>query len=191
MKIKKGEAGYLNAKTKEAIFRTIVEFAIVLIIFATGYFTTKTRLNILTVAAVLGCLPASRALVSVIMLVPRKSIEKEKAEEIAEKTSSLTTSYDMVLTSYEKIMPVECIVIHNQTVVGYSGNEKTDGNSVSASIKGRLSQNHYDKVSVKIFKDYHTFLARAEAMETLAQSDEKRNKEQEEKIKEIILSLSM
>ena len=191
MKINKGEAGYLNAKTKQAILKTILEFASVLLIFAVGYITTKTRLNILTVAAVLGCLPASRALVSVIMLVPRKSIDQEKAKEIQTYAKDLTVIYDMVLTSYEEVSPVDCIVIYDHIVCGYTKNQKTDENYVSSYIKKMLLQNNYDRITVKIFKDYKAFLNRTEAIASMAESSKDRNRKQEDKMKDIILSLSM
>lgn len=65
-KIQKGKPGYLNYKRKVEILRTVIYFVIVLAIFALGYWQTHTRLNLLTVVAILGCLPASKALVGVI-----------------------------------------------------------------------------------------------------------------------------
>ena len=62
-KIQKGKPGYLNYKRKVEILRTVIYFVIVLAIFALGYWQTHTRLNLLTVVAILGCLPASKALV--------------------------------------------------------------------------------------------------------------------------------
>ena len=191
MKKNKGEAGYLNAKTKQAVLKTILEFAVVFLIFAVGYITTKTRLNLLTVAAVLGCLPASRALVSVIMLAPRKGMEQEKAEKVQSCAKNLTVIYDMVITSYEKVFPIDCIVIYDHIVCGYTKNEKTDENYASSYIKKMLLQNNYDKITVKIFKDYQAFLNRTEAIASMAESSKDRNKKQEDKMKDIILSLSM
>lgn len=52
-KIQKGKPGYLNYKRKVEILRTVIYFAIVLAIFALGYWQTHTRLNLLTVVAIL------------------------------------------------------------------------------------------------------------------------------------------
>ena len=68
-KIQKGKPGYLNYKRKVEILRTVIYFVIVLAIFALGYWQTHTRLNLLTVVAILGCLPASKALVGVIHVI--------------------------------------------------------------------------------------------------------------------------
>ena len=59
-KAEKGTPGYLDYKRKIEIIRTIIYFGIVVAVFLLGYFQTGTRLNLLTVVAVLGCLPASR-----------------------------------------------------------------------------------------------------------------------------------
>ena len=98
-KIQKGKPGYLNYKRKVEILRTVIYFAIVLAIFALGYWQTHTRLNLLTVVAILGCLPASKALVGVIARYPYQSIELSQAKEIAGKSKHLTVCYDLIITS--------------------------------------------------------------------------------------------
>ena len=60
-KVEKGKPGYLNYKKKAEILRTVIYFAIVAAIFLLGYTQTHTRLNLMTVVAVLGCLPASQS----------------------------------------------------------------------------------------------------------------------------------
>ena len=89
-KVQKGAPGYLDYKKKVEIIRTVIYFGIVAAVFFLGYFQTGTRLNLLTVIAVLGCLPAGKALVGVIARFPYGSIEHERAEEIAGKTTHLT-----------------------------------------------------------------------------------------------------
>ena len=56
-KVEKGKPGYLNYKKKAEILRTVIYFAIVAAIFLLGYTQTHTRLNLMTVVAVLGCHP--------------------------------------------------------------------------------------------------------------------------------------
>lgn len=53
-KVEKGKPGYLNYKKKAEILRTVIYFAIVAAIFLLGYTQTHTRLNLMTVVAVLG-----------------------------------------------------------------------------------------------------------------------------------------
>ena len=96
-KIQKGNPGYLNYKKKVEIIRTIVYFAIVFAILALGIWQTGTRLNLLTVVAILGCLPASKSLVGVIARFPYPSIDPDKAKEIAKLSRHLTVCYDTVI----------------------------------------------------------------------------------------------
>ena len=97
----------------------------------------------------------------------------------------------MILTSYEKIMPIDSIVIFENIVCGYSGSNKIDVNDTASYIKKMLRNNQYDKVSVKIFTDYKTYMTRVEGMENMAVAERKSSQEHEEGIRRTILSLSM
>ena len=66
-KAKKGEYSYLSWRKKQEILKTTVLFGISAAIFVMGYFSTGSKNNLLTVVAVLGCLPASKSAVSMIM----------------------------------------------------------------------------------------------------------------------------
>ena len=59
MKAERGKPGYINSLKKKYLVISIVEFAIVAAVFVLGYLQTGSRLNLLTVVAILGCLPAS------------------------------------------------------------------------------------------------------------------------------------
>ena len=69
----KGEMNYINTQKKYEIIRTILYFSVSLILFIAGYVTTKTKLNVLTIVAILGCLPASKSAVNMIMFLKYKS----------------------------------------------------------------------------------------------------------------------
>ena len=64
----KGNFGYLRAKRLTVLIRTVIFFAISLALFAAGYITTGKKENLLTIVAVLGCLPACKSMVNTIML---------------------------------------------------------------------------------------------------------------------------
>ncbi len=191
MRIQKGEAGYIKVHKQKAIIKACLEFGIVLALLILGIWQTKTRLNVLTIVAVVGCLPASKALVEVIMIAPHRTILKDMATDIASKTEALTVIYDLVLTSEKKIMPIDCIVISGNTIFGYTSNPKTDVEFAGKHIKQLLFANQFTKVSVKIFDNYTAFLARAEGMQSIAEVDKKDTKAHEDAIKSIILNLSI
>lgn len=191
MKIEKGEPGYIRAKKRQETGRTLLEFAIVIAVFVTGYLTTKTRMNLLTVAAVLGCLPASRGLVGVIMLLPHRSFAEERVREIEAEAKSLVRAYDMIITSYEKIMPIDSIVILGNVVCGYAGSGRTDSDAAARYLKKMLANNRYGSVSVKIFTDYHAYVSRVKGLERMAEVGKEQVGQHEEGIRQVIISLSM
>ena len=134
-KVTKGKAGYLAEKKKRLGLQALAEFAVVALILIIGYVITKTRLNIFTVVAIVGCLPAARVLVEFIAMFPYRSIEGKVQREIDEKGALLTRAYDMVITDGEHIMPVSAVAISNHKVFGYAPNPKTDPEMAAAYIK--------------------------------------------------------
>ena len=190
-KVQKGDPGYLDHKKRIEIIRTIIYFGIVAAVFLLGYSQTHTRRNILTVVAILGCLPAAKALVGVITRFPYSSIDRKKADEIRSKTGLLTVCYDMVITSRESIMPVDCIVISGHTIFGYTHYEKVNTEELSKHIRSILAQNQYTGLTVKVLNQYKPFLARIEGLNNIAAVEREDTKEKEEAIRGIILNISM
>lgn len=191
MKIKKGDAGYIGQRKRNVIIKTVLEFGIVIALFVLGIWQTGDRLNLLTVVAILGCLPASKALVEVIMIAPHHSISQEIREVIEANTTYVTKAYDMVFTSEKKIMPVDSIVISEYTICGYTSKEKVDTNEVAKHLKKYLNANKFSKVSVKIFDNYSTYISRIKEMNHLAMDKEDDVKEKEMAIRQLILNLSL
>ncbi len=190
MKVKKGDAGYIHSQKIRCSIKTAIEFAIVIALFVLGIVQTGSRLNLLTVVAILGCLPASKSLVGLIMILPHHTISVEKVREINQCSQNLTKAYDMVFTSEKKIMPVDSLVISENTICGYASKQKVNVNEASAHIKKYLDANNYTKVSVKIFDNYETYVKRVDDMNLIASVDEE-IKHKEIMIRQVILSLSL
>lgn len=190
-KVEKGTPGYLDYKKKIEIGRTLLYFGIVAAIFLLGYSQTHTRRNLLTIVAVLGCLPSSKALVGVIVRFPYSSVSQALAEEVSEKGALLTTCYDLLVTSKESVMPVDCIVISGHNIYGYTRSEKVDLEALGKQIKEMLAKNQYSGLTVKILNQYKPFLARVEGLNNIASIQQEDGKEREEAIRSLILTLSM
>ena len=58
-KIQKGHYGYIRARKKTLLIRTIILFLGVFILLAMGFALTHTKKNLLTVAAIVSVLPAA------------------------------------------------------------------------------------------------------------------------------------
>ncbi|MDO4474235.1 MAG: hypothetical protein Q4B75_06225 [Eubacteriales bacterium] len=189
--MQKGQAGYLDARKKKYGLQALLGFGIVAMILAFGIWKTHTRLNLFTVIAVLGCLPASKQLVEFITMFPYRSVDRKIVREIQEKAPLLTAAYDMVITSKECVMPIDAIVISGKTVFGYASNSKTDPVLLADYIKRTLSANGYAKMTVKIVGEFIPFISRAEGLNSMVQIDRTDDLDHEEKIRDIILTLSM
>lgn len=189
--MKKGEAGYISSKKIRAIIKVVLEFGIVAALLLLGIQQTGDRMNWLTLVAILGCLPASKALVELIMIVPHRSIEKEKAAELHEKIEILTMVYDLVLTSEHHIMPIDVLAISDNMICGYSSSAKLDISFATKHIKQMLGMNQMNNITVKLFDNYTAFITRAEGMQNIASVEKRDTKQKEERIKQMILNISL
>ena len=173
-KKEKGQPGYIKWRKEKYLIGTITEFAVVIALVVIGYVQTKTKLNLLTVVAVVGCLPASKMLVEFITIAPHQSIEKDIYQEIEAKASLLKRVYDLVITSPEKVMPVDAIVISGHTVIGYASNTKTD-----------------EVTCARYLKDYKAFLSRVEGMNNIVEVGHTENGREDRAVRKLILSTCM
>ena len=90
---RKGDYGYLASEKKRRILITAVLFAVPLLIFFSAMLYFHTRLTIWTVIAVVGCLPACKSLVSLIMIFRARQVETSVYRRIHEHAGELTMSY--------------------------------------------------------------------------------------------------
>lgn len=190
MKAKKGNPNYITKRKSYVLIKTLAEFGIAAALLILGILETGSRLNMLTLVAVLGCLPASKALVELIMLLPHKSISEIQVKEICAHTESLTMAYDMVITSSKKIMPIESVAISGNTICGFASSPKVDIAYTEQYLKQMLNENQFMKVSVKLFKNYDAYLTRIKEMNHHAKGEERR-KNHEEKIRHVLLNISL
>mgnify|MGYP000096272221 FL=1 len=172
MKVKKGEFGYFRKEKKKRAVITLILFLIPLAAFAGGYLYYKTRMNIVTVIAVVGCLPGCKSMVGLIMAMMQKSMEPEVYEKIRETAGDLTMSYEMYITSYDRSGYVDACAICGNEVVGYSSDEKTDPAHTASNVQKILRQNGYG-VNVKILRDLGPYLERLQSLRKHRESLEK------------------
>ncbi len=190
-RIEKGQPGYIKARKLKYLIWASGEFAIVAALLILGYVQTGSKLNLLTVIAVVGCLPASKMLVEYITMAPHKGISPDICSELKEKAPLLITCYDLIITSKEKVMPVAAVVIYGNTVCGYTQSSSTDEVKCASYIKEMLEANGYQKMTVKVFQSYKAFLLRAEGMNNIAAVEKKTSRRREEAVRDLILTVSM
>lgn len=189
--MEKGQPCYIRMRKRHYLYWTIGEFGVVIALVILGYLQTGSKMNLMTVFAVVGCLPASKMLVEYITMAPYQGIIPARYYDIETRAKLLTKIYELILTGDDKVMPIDAIVISEHMVCGYASNQKTDEVQAAEYIKEMLQKNHVEKVTVKIFHDYTAFLSRAEGMNNIATVENPDSKKTEEKIKQLILSTAM
>lgn len=190
-KVVKGDQGYLDYKKKVEIIRTLLYFAIVAAVFFLGVWQTHSRKNLLTVVAVVGCLPACKALVGVITRIPYKSVSKQISDDIKRRSKHITCIFDMVLTSTEKFMPIQCIVISGNTIFGYAPDKKTNLKYAADFIREILAMNKIKNINIKLFSELNAFNARVDGLDSIAEVENQDCAEEEAKIAGLILNVSL
>jgi len=191
MKQVKGDQGYIEAEKKARTLRTAGMFGIILLLLIIGYIVTGTRLNWFTFAAIMLCLPGAKMLVGVITIFPHHSLAVEKAEQLKKCSGNLMMVYETIMTSQEKIMPVDAFAISDNTICGYSGNTKLDIAYAADYVKTTLRNNRYTKVSVKLFDDFDAFVKRTAEMNELAENGRPDCRDKEDGIKKVLLAISL
>lgn len=162
-RLKKGTYGYLDYNKKHAWVMAALMLSVPIIIFIVSWMINKTRMNVMTVVAILGCLPGCNQVVRAIMASRYHSIDKKLYEETEDARGDRLALYENVFTSYEKTYFVECLVISGKEVIGYTTDEKMDVKAAASHIKTILLDNDY-KQDVKIVKEKKAFLDRVHAL---------------------------
>lgn len=153
----KGNWGYLTAKKRWVIIRTLIFFGISLAVFAAGYITTGTRKNLLTVVAVLGCLPACKSCVNMIMLFRAAGCSQRAKEALAALEGRLIGMYDMYFTSYQKNFAISHMVVEGNLILGYTESAACDLKECEAHLQMMLKQGGFKDMTVKISNDLQTY----------------------------------
>lgn len=164
----KGRKDYLSTQKKYEIIRTALYFAVSLSLFAAGYIQTGERTNLLTIAAVLGCLPASKSAVAAVMFLRFKGCSSQAAAEIEQHSQGLSCLYDMVFTSYQKNYVISHMAVCGNTVCGFAESGAAFAeNEFYKHIGNILRTDGHKNVTVKIFTDLSKYAGRLEQMKEL------------------------
>lgn len=187
----KGQPGYINQEKKKRGIRSGLTLAAILIILITGYLVNGTRLNWFTFIAIMMCLPWAKMFVQFITIFPYHSIGEDKELKLTENSSNLTMVYETIITSTERIMPIEATAIHNNTVCCYTNNQKINISEVKKYLKLKLEQNLLKDVSVKVYDEFEDFQNRVIEMNRLTTDNYDKYEEKEKQIKRMLLTLSL
>lgn len=150
IKAVKGNYGYLKAKRLSVLIRTIIFFGISLALFAAGYVTTGKKENLLTIVAVLGCLPACKSLVSAIMLFRATGCSEEARNRIAPLEGRLIGMYDMYFTSYQKNFAISHMIVEGNVILCYTESRTCDKNACREHLSAMLRQGGLSHMTIAV-----------------------------------------
>lgn len=162
-KVSKGERGYFQSEKKRRLLITALLFAVPLFIFFTSWIYHKTRMTVWTVVAIVGCLPACRSMVNLIMILKCRSLDTELYQKISSHQGKLDMAYEMYMTFYEKSAYIDAVAVCGNTVAAYSSDPKIDASYMETNAQKLIRKNGY-KATVKIFTDLRPFLERLDSM---------------------------
>lgn len=163
----KGMRDYLKTQKNYEIARTILYFAISLTLFVAGWIATGKRENLLTIVAVLGCLPACKSMVDMIMFLKHKGCSPENADRIESHLDGLQGCFDRIFTSYDKNFSVAHIVVKGNTICGFTHDASLDEQAFYKHIDAILKKDGFKNTSIKIYKDIDKYTERLEQIRVL------------------------
>lgn len=187
----KGEYGYIHSQKIKRSLITAVMFAIPITIFITGLVITKTRLNMFTFVAIMGCLPASRSATGMIMMLMQKQASRELHTKLENAKGDVTVLYDMVFTAYQKTVPVDCMAVSDTQAIGYVSSEKSDISFGENHIREILRKNGCKSTGVKLFRDEKRFLEQVKLMNKKNSEDVKGQGKKAEYICDVLKAIAL
>ena len=155
-RIKKGQYGYIKSQRKMEIIKTVSLFLLSLAIYLCGYWTTGTNKNLLTVVAILGCLPASKCAVNMIMFIRAKGCSEELYQKI---------------NPHDSTFEIPHMVFRGNNLVGIAVNPKCKTAACEKHLQNMCSQNNIKDVNIKIFQDIPKYLNRLDQLGELSCED--------------------
>lgn len=169
----KGTQNYIDSQKKFEILRTALYFGVSISLFVSGLLLVKSRVNLLTLVAVLGCLPASKSAVEMIMFLRFKSCSSQAAQEIEHHIGSLKGCYDLVFTAYDKNYPVAHMTVKGNTLCGYTEAGNFDEQAFAKHLDGLLRADQFKDTTIKIFRDLKKYTVRLDQLQSV-EADETR-----------------
>lgn len=173
--VKKGCFGYIRNHKAVTVLRTLLFVAVSIGLYVMGYVTTGSNRNLLTIVAVLGCLPACKSMVNFILFLRADGCSDELHSKLCGYDEKLTVFYDMYFTSYQKNFSISHMVLKGNVLCGITENPKCDCNAAEEHLEQMLKQEGINNMTVKIFSQIDKYIDRLSQIANL-ETDEHKNR---------------
>ena len=178
---------YINTQKAYEIIRTIAYFAVSVSLYIAGYVTTKSNINLLTVVAVLGCLPASKSLVSMIMFCRFKSCSESVHDKVCGYDSTLNCLYDLVFTTEKATFAISHAAYKSKCLILFSEKQTIDTAVLEAHIAEYLKRASISGINIKVYTDLNKYCERLGGLEALEREEDKQAQDVLQLLREITL----
>jgi len=166
----KGEFKYLKKQPVRIGILTLILLIMCAAVFMIGYINKGDAKNIFTVVAVLGMLPVAKLIVSFIMYIraEKYSCSEDLKNEISDiaKDKDFCLGYDFYLTSYKVNFPLLSVFVYDGSVIGMSGDSKTDAKECREHIEKYLANNNINGFKVYILENKDKYIDRLKSTDT-------------------------
>lgn len=159
--VQKGAFGYINNRKKYTALRTVLFFAISAALYISGILRTGSNKNLLTIVAILGCLPACKSAVNFIVFLRANGCSGALHEKLAAYDKKpLTVFYDLYFTSYQKNYPLSHMALKGGILCGITEHPSCDCREAEKHLEQMLVQEGIKNVTVNIFSQEDKYIDR-------------------------------
>lgn len=158
--VQKGAYGYLKNKKIFTALRTALYFAVCLGLYGMGIATTGSNKNLLTVVAVLGCLPACKSAVNCILFLTATGCSEALHQRTMPFDKRLVTFYDLYFTSYQKNYPMSHMAFRGNVLLGMTETPSQDCEAAQKHLETLLMQEGIRGVEVSICSEGDEYIDR-------------------------------
>ncbi len=175
--VSKGAFGYLKNRKIYTALRTVFFFSLCIGLYVIGMIRTGSNKNLLTVAAVLGCLPACKSTVNLIMFLRAGGCSDALHQKLLPYDEKLETFYDLYFTSYQKNYSVSHMALKGGVLCGITESPACDCKEAGKHLDQMLSQEGIKNVAVTILSQEDAYIDRLSRLAEMPEEDHKNREE--------------
>lgn len=160
--VPKGCYGFLNNRKIYTILRTVFFFAVSVSLYIAGIVKTGSNRNLLTIVAVLCCLPACKSAVNCILFLRARGCSEGLHQKLTvyDDNAGLMTFYDLYFTSYQKNYPISHMVLKGSMLCGITENPSCSCSEAEKHLSQMFLQEGIKNVTVNIFSQEDKYIDR-------------------------------
>lgn len=160
--VPKGCYGFLNNRKIYTILRTVFFFAVSVSLYIAGIVKTGSNRNLLTIVAVLCCLPACKSAVNCILFLLARGCSEGLHQKLTvyDDNAGLMTFYDLYFTSYQKNYPISHMILKGSMLCGITENPSCSCSEAQKHLSQMFLQEGIKNVTVNIFSQEDKYIDR-------------------------------